>query len=70
MSKVSRSLARGKLAVRSALLAPSGPGFIKPGFMRKRWAGCTDSEVVEEVRTEWDQAQLCLNACGKLGGST
>mmetsp|Transcript_55124 Transcript_55124/g.115349 ORF Transcript_55124/g.115349 Transcript_55124/m.115349 type:complete len:484 (-) Transcript_55124:655-2106(-) len=34
---------------------------------KERWAGCT--EVIVEVRTEWDQAQLCLKACGKLGSS-
>ena len=34
---------------------------------KERWNGCT--EVLEAVRTEWVQAQLCLKACGKLGDS-
>ncbi len=46
MGKVSRSLARGKLATRSALLAPFGPGFIKPGW---RWAGC--AKVIGAVQS-------------------
>jgi hypothetical protein len=33
----------------------------------ERWAGCT--EVGDEVRSEWDQAQLCLKACEKLGST-
>ena len=41
------------------------PRIHKAWLEKERWAGCT--EVIEEVRTEWDQAQLCLTACRKLG---
>ena len=34
---------------------------------KERWIGCT--EVLAAVQAEWIQAQLCLQACGKLGGS-
>lgn len=34
---------------------------------KERWNGCT--EVLEAVRAEWVQAQLCLKACAKLGDS-
>jgi hypothetical protein len=30
-----------------------------------RWRGCR--EIADEVRTEWDQARLCMETCGKLG---
>ena len=43
------------------------PRIHKAWLESQRWTGCTD--VIEEVRTEWDQAQLCLKACKKLGGS-
>jgi hypothetical protein len=39
----------------------------KAWLENERWAGCT--EIIEEVRTEWGQAQLCLKACGKLSRS-
>ena len=31
---------------------------------KELWGGCR--EVAEEVSTEWDQASLCLEACGVL----
>ena len=41
------------------------PRIHKAWLEKERWAGCT--EVIDDVREEWDQAQLCLKACGKLG---
>jgi len=41
------------------------PRIHKAWLEKERWAGCT--EVIDEVRKEWDQAQLCLKVCGKLG---
>ena len=41
------------------------PRIHKAWLEKERWAGCT--EVIEEVQTEWDQAQLCLKACEKPG---
>ena len=43
------------------------PRIHKAWLEKERWNGCT--EVLEEVRAEWVQAQLCLKACGKLGDS-
>jgi hypothetical protein len=49
-------------------LAPTGilwPLIHNAWLERERWVGCR--EIVDEVQTEWDQAQLCLKACEKLG---
>ncbi len=34
---------------------------------KEQWADCR--EVVEEVRSAWEQAQLCLTACAGLGSA-
>ena len=34
---------------------------------KERWTGCR--EVIDDVRQEWDQAQVCLKACAKLGNA-
>ena len=51
----------------STLLEALWPRLHKAWLEKERWAGCT--EVIDEVRNEWDQAQLCLKACGKLGSA-
>ncbi len=61
-----RPLASGKLATRRALLAPSGPGFIKPGWRTSDVLAAQKSSKRYERR---GQAHLCSKACGKLGGS-
>jgi len=40
------------------------PRIHKAWLESQRWTGCTD--VIEEVRTEWDQAQLCLKLVRSL----
>ena len=34
---------------------------------KERWTGCR--EVIDDVRHEWDLAQVCLKACEKLGSA-
>ncbi len=50
-----------------SLLEALSPLLHKAWLKTERWAGCTG--VVDEVQSEWDQAQLCLKACEKLGNA-
>ena len=50
-----------------SLLETLWPRLHKAWLEKERWAGCR--EVADEVRMEWDQAQQCLKACGKLGNA-
>ena len=34
---------------------------------KEQWTGCR--EVIDDVQQEWDQAQVCLQACAKLGSA-
>jgi hypothetical protein len=43
------------------------PRILRAWLEKERWVGCR--EVAEQVRKEWDQAQLCLKACEKLGSA-
>ena len=51
----------------TSLLETLWPRLRKAWLEKERWAGCR--ETAEEVRSEWDQAVLCLKACQKLGSA-
>jgi hypothetical protein len=34
---------------------------------KERWTGC--QEVIDDVQQEWDQAEVYLKACAKLGSA-
>ena len=51
----------------TSLLETLWPRLHKAWLEKECWAGCHDN--AEEVRREWDQAQLCLKACQKLGSA-
>jgi hypothetical protein len=51
----------------TSLLENLWPRLHKTWVEKERWAGCR--EIAEEVRSEWDQALLCLKACQQLGSA-
>ena len=50
-----------------SLLEALWPRLYSAWLEKERWAGCT--EVIDTVQNEWNQAQLCLKACVKLGNA-
>jgi hypothetical protein len=53
--------------VDKSLLEALWPRLYRAWLEKERWAGCT--EVIDTVQNEWNQAQLCLKACVKLGNA-
>jgi hypothetical protein len=49
------------------VLWPNILKFLNVWLTTERWAGCT--ELDEEVRLKWKTANLCLQACKKLGSA-
>ena len=50
-----------------SILETLWPRLYRAWLKKEQWAGCR--EIAEEVQLEWNQAQLCLKACERLGSA-